>query len=129
MAVRATNVALAYFDQQTFSATLGAQKGDRLQLLDLVAMVEVQHQRISLPTIDTRMRAKVLIDLAIQIVASASLASPVSVDVPLPISLIVSSSVATHAYPTSRTPEATRAIAKRKGIERLDFAASGAAAR
>jgi len=66
MAVRATDVALAYFDQQTFSATLRAQKGDRLQLVDIVAMVEVQHKRIGLPTIDARMRAKIPIAMRAQ---------------------------------------------------------------
>ena len=71
MTVRTSDVAFVYLQKKTFTIAFRTQIGNRLQLLDPVAMIEVQYERIGLPTIDAGVYAQVFFDLAIQILATA----------------------------------------------------------
>ncbi|HTD64165.1 MAG TPA: hypothetical protein VK732_05455 [Verrucomicrobiae bacterium] len=90
-------------------------------------MIEVQYNRIGFPTINARMLLQIVIDLSIQVLARTPLASPVFFGVPTPVSLIVISSVPTHADPTAPASEPSGPVAKRETVEWHEFPTPGAA--
>ncbi|TMC45123.1 MAG: hypothetical protein E6J23_05630 [Chloroflexi bacterium] len=116
MAVRATDLALFDLYQQTFTIAPRAQIGDRLELLDPIAMIKVQYKRVGLPAIDAGMRAQVFIDLEAQVPAAASPLAAGGGITRLVLSVVLAR-IFPHAEFATRAATPTRAVAEREILD------------
>jgi len=124
--VRTSDVAFVYLQKETFTIASRTQIGNRLQLLDPVAMIEVQYERIGLPTIDAGMYAQVFFDLAIQILTTASPCRARS-RTHLVLSVVLAR-IFPHAEFATLAATPTRAVAEREILDWSCQPATGACA-
>ncbi|HEX9267714.1 MAG TPA: hypothetical protein VF965_09545 [Candidatus Limnocylindria bacterium] len=64
MAIRTAYVAFLDFGEQLIALAFCPEKGDGLEFVHAISVIELKDKRVVLTTIDARMHAQVLIDLA-----------------------------------------------------------------
>jgi hypothetical protein len=128
MAIRTTHFALLDLRKQLVATASCPENSDGLELIHPIFMVEFEDKRVALAAIDAGMRPKIVIDLAKQIYAAGSLASPVGGRVLRLVSSVVLPGIYAHAKPTANSSQSASSVTVREVLESSCLAAAGAPA-
>lgn len=101
MAIRTAYVALPDLGEQLIAAASCPEKRDGLEFVRAISVVELEHKRVALTTIDAGMRTQVLINLATQVFTAGARTSPVARRLPCLVLSVVLSGVCPHARSTA----------------------------
>lgn len=129
MAIRTPYVALCDLAQQLIAPASCMEERNSLEFVHSISVVELQHKRVALTTIDAGMRAQIVIDLATEISAAGALPPPVGGRIPCLVSSVVLPGVYAHAEPTPSSTQSANLVTTPKVLERSSLTAAGASAK